>query len=278
MMSGGRLGLATAKATTRPLVVALHCSGGTAGQWRTLAGRLEGQYDFFAPSLYGAPGGPVWGGERRFSLTEDARTVLSAIDRHEGPVHLVGHSYGGAVALHAALLRPGRVASVALYEPSAFHLLRCFGAQGRNAYDEIDAIASVMRERFASGAWREAAACFVEYWNGSGAWDMMRPELQAQLVRYLPKAQLDFHALLNEAAAIDDYSRFLFPVRLLCGERSPFPTRLIVERLAAGFPNVDLVTMGGAGHMGPLTHPDLVAHAIAAHIRLSSEHDKARAA
>jgi len=204
--------------------------------------------------------------------------VLREIDAHSGPVHLVGHSFGGALALHIAKRRPGRVASLALYEPSAFHLLKSFGFSGRQALAEIEAVSSSMRVDYARGAWRAAAATFVTYWNGPGAWERMRPELQAEMVRYLPKAQLDFHALTHEGGEDGTPGGMAFPVRLLYGERAPFPTRLIAEQLAARLPDADLVTIGGAGHMGPLTHPEPVANAIAAHIRLSTMMTQARAA
>lgn len=40
----------------------------------------------------------------------------------EGPIHLVGHSYGGATALLAATRHPERVASLVLSDPAAFAL------------------------------------------------------------------------------------------------------------------------------------------------------------
>jgi len=45
-------------------------------------------------------------------------------------VHLVGHCYGGVLALHVALARLDRIASMALYKPSAFQLLKQMGAPG----------------------------------------------------------------------------------------------------------------------------------------------------
>ena len=100
----------------------------------------------------------------------------------------------------------------------------------------------------------------------------------AEIVRYVPNAQMGFHALINEAGSPDDYAGFTFPVRVLRGEQAPFPTRLIAEKLSAQLPVSDIVAIGGAGHMGPLTHPDAVAHAIAAHIRLSDGSAERRAA
>ena len=48
------------------------------------------------------------------------------------------------------------------------------------------------------GDYRRAAAAFVDYWNGSGTWDAMRPEVQNALIRWAPKGTLDFRALIEE--------------------------------------------------------------------------------
>ncbi len=262
----------------RPLVVALHCSAGTPGQWRPLADRLEPVYRLLAPSLYGAPGGPVWPGEMAFQLADEAGLVLEEIEAAASPVHLVGHSYGGAVALHIAARHPGRIASLTLYEPSAFHLLKDLGTAGRRALAEFEGLMASISVNYAQGAWRNAAAAFVDYWSGRGAWTMMRPELQTQMVRYLAKGQLEFHALISERVEAEMLAAISVPVRLMRGEHAPLPTRVIAEELAARLPNADIAVIDGAGHMGPLTHAAPITNAIVAHILLSEGKLEARAA
>ena len=109
-------------------VIALHCSGSGAGQWRALAEALAPQAALVAPEQYGTVSAGPWPGTKAFSLADEAQHIIGLLDDAAQPVHLVGHSYGGGVALHAALARPDAVASVSLYEPSAFYLLRAAGA------------------------------------------------------------------------------------------------------------------------------------------------------
>lgn len=243
----------------RPLFVALHCSGGNGRQWRKLAERLGPGVAPATPDLLGVPGAPRWQGEGPFTLAREAELVLALIDAHEGPVHLVGHSYGGGLALHVAAMRPGRIESLSLYEPSAFHLLRLFGWEGRAALLEIERVASGIRQGLVTGAYRQAATAFVDYWNGKGAFDALRPEQQDDLAAYVWKAALDFHALIEEQTPLSAYCGFQFPVLLARGEFAPMPTRLLAHKLAERIPRGRLEVVHGAGHMGPLTHGAVVA-------------------
>ena len=106
-----------------------------------------------------------------FTLADEAARTIELIDRSERKVHLVGHSYGGGVALHAALARPARVASLTLYEPSAFHLLKAMGERGAAAFAEISAVARATERGVATGDFRRGAIAFVDYWSGTGAWE-----------------------------------------------------------------------------------------------------------
>jgi pimeloyl-ACP methyl ester carboxylesterase len=258
-----------ARRARRTRVIALHCSGAGAFQWRPLAETLGAGYELLAPEHYGCESTGAWTGRHAFTLADEAARAIELIDMSEERVHLAGHSYGGGVALHVALARPDRIASLALYEPSAFHLLRQMGGAGASAWAEITGVAHRLGDAVSAGDYRTGIAGFIDYWNEPGAWDALPAERQDALIRWTPKGPLDFHALFHETTPLYAYRALKFPVLILRGERAPMPTRVIAESLSEQLPDSRLSVVGGAGHMGPLTHASEVSARIAEHIRAS---------
>lgn len=257
-------------------VIALHCSGAGAGQWKKLGVALGPGYAVEAPEHYGCDSTGQWSGDHAFTLADEAARTIDLIDRCAGKVHIVGHSYGGGVALHVALARPDRIASLSLYEPSAFHLLKAVGSAAHAAFAEIAAITAETSSGIVSGDYRGAAIAFIDYWGGTGAFASLRPAVQSALVRWIPKAPLDFRALIEEGTPIAAYAALDFPVLVMRGEHAPAPTRQITEMLPGLLTDARTVVIDGAGHMGPLTHAEVVAAEIARHIRQCEEPAHAR--
>ena len=253
-------------------VIALHCSGAGASEWYSLAEALGDDYELLAPEHYGSASNGAWTGEHAFTLADDAARAIALIDASQSKVHLVGHSYGGGVALHVALARPSQIASMVLYEPSAFHLLRQLGEPGAEAFSEIAGVARQVADGVLTGDYRRALAGFVNYWSGIGTWERMRPAAQRALICWAPKGPLDFHALIEDPTPASAYRALKCPALIMRGEHALKPSRIIAERLTELLPDSGLLVIDGAGHMGPFTHAAKVAALIARHIATIDAH------
>ena len=81
----------------------------------------------------------------------------------------MGHSYGGAIALIAAVSRPGRVRALAMYEPTLFSLVDAESPPPNDA-DGIKNAVIAAAAYLDAGDPDRAAEQFIDFWMGKGAW------------------------------------------------------------------------------------------------------------
>ncbi len=243
----------------RPTVLCLHCSGGSGRQWRTLTAPLAPYFNLRSPDLLGYASPGSWPTGAMVTLDDEADRLAPLLADSSEPVHLLGHSYGAAVALQLALRWPERIASLTLYEPVRFALLAdvqeaspADAAQAAEGRYQIHSAANRFALAAMSGRHEEAAERFVDFWGGPGSWagmDSRRRQLQAAAV---PKVNAEYQALLADGVPGSAYESLAMPVHLLGGTASPLPVRLVMRRLAARLSQAVTVTIVGLGHMGPV--------------------------
>jgi pimeloyl-ACP methyl ester carboxylesterase len=246
--------------------VLLHSTGGSSGQWRRLVAELAGRFHVIAPDLCGYGGTGAWHGDGEISLAAEAGMVAALIEGLDEPVHLVGHSFGGAVALRLAQARPELVKSMVLIEPVAFHLLRAGDAIDGESFEEISRVADGVARALARGDLQGGFGRFFDYWSGAGAWAALPAEKRGAMALRLGKVALDFWSALNDPARLGDLARLDVPTLVIRGGTSPIPVRRIAWHLGRTLPRARLETLEGAGHMAPLTHASEVNALLAAHL------------
>ena len=99
-------------------LLALHGLTGYGGRWRHLAGYLP-EIAIAAPDLLGH-GRSSWAAPWTIDANVAALAALldDAATDHSAPVLVVGHSFGGALAMRLAAVRPDRVAALLLLDPA----------------------------------------------------------------------------------------------------------------------------------------------------------------
>ena len=115
-------------------VVLLHAGGSSGKQWLKTASFLDDRFRAVAPDLWGFGQTEGWTGEGNLTHDHQALLVVGIIEEViSGPVHLVGHSYGGATALRLALHRSDLLRTLVLIEPIATPLLKLAGEEDISA-------------------------------------------------------------------------------------------------------------------------------------------------
>ena len=239
-----------------PAVILIHSSVSGNRQWRALGEALAGRYRVLAINLHGYGETTPWPGTTRQSLYAQAQLVLALCGEVSGQVHLVGHSFGGAVALKAASLLGPRAGRLVLLEPNPFHLLRQAGRT--QAYLEARALRDHVQCYGALGDWTKVAERFADYWLGDGAWDAMPEKRRAAFAEALPPNIHEWDAVMEEQTPMEEWK--LIPARtLVVSDRSTrLPVREIVELFTRFCPHWTFQHVAEGGHMAPLTRPERI--------------------
>ena len=231
-----------------------HSSGLSGRQWHRLGESLAEPW--IAPDLSGYDNGADWHDGPAWSV--DTQAMLEILDAQSGPVDLVGHSYGGSIAIQLARLRPGRVRKLVVHEPVLWGALFSDGPDHlKEPFHEFVSSGFLDLDGGGDAAWMES---FVDYWNVPGAWKKMLPRHQQAFLRVGRKVFREVRDLCLDrtpASAFDDATAsMLFTV----GEQSPAEERAVCMILSERKSNRRVQVLPG-GHMGPVADPDSFAAA-----------------
>ena len=173
-----------------------------------------------APDLYGAEKSPDWPSDCEITLGDEVSFIEPVLTLAGVPFTIVGHSYGAAVALIAAILNPGRIRALVLYEPTLFAL--------------VDAQQPPPTARTASGTlwplralpWtletgiEQLSTSSTSGWAVEVGRQRHSSEDQPSLNR-LSTSGGWAHALLHEPTLVQAFASLDIPILYMLGEKSP---------------------------------------------------------
>jgi pimeloyl-ACP methyl ester carboxylesterase len=241
---------------TGPAVLCLHANASSSSQWRALTELLAPRFRVLTADSYGAGKSPPppSGGAR---LKDEVALLEPVLARAGERFSLVGHSYGGAVALVAATMFPERIHALALYEPTLFALVEAESPPPNDVDGIRNAVASAVAALGAGDA-AGAARFFIDFWMGPSSFDRMPERNREAIAQAIAQVQGWKRALLEEPTPLSAFAALQCRVLLLTGSASPLSSRAVARKLASALPNVDVVELEGLGHMAPVTHPERV--------------------
>ncbi|WP_371168248.1 alpha/beta fold hydrolase [Aliiroseovarius sp. 2305UL8-7] len=239
----------------------VHCSLAHSGAWRGVQKRLSDDFTMLAFDLPGHGRSADWEGEPEYQdvSVEIAEALLER--EADGPLDLIGHSFGATIALRLAQRVPDRVRSLTLFEPVLFAAAKAHLVFAENLAYMNGPFADAMR----AGDRMEAARLFNVMWGRSDVWQSL-PQAQrddmAKRIHLIPAGKVVTHDDIHEQAAPGALEALKFPVLLMEGANSPEIARVVLDVMERRLPNATRRVIANAAHMAPVTHPELVANAI----------------
>ena len=242
-------------AAKAPLAL-IHCALGKAAMWRPFLNALDASV---SPLLIELPGHGLaedYDESRDFS---DQAVELALDEMPSEPVPLIGHSYGAALALRIAVERPYRVKSLVLVEPVFFAAVK-----GRWAYDKVVRDMAPFQKKIEAGSVATAVRDFYKVW-GKGAWDDLGSEEKAYMlerIALVPKGDPLLYEDRPGLLAPGRLEELDMPVTFVDGGDSHPAMAEIISTIGDRIPDAEWVTVAGAGHMLPVTHPEKLVEAV----------------
>jgi pimeloyl-ACP methyl ester carboxylesterase len=186
------------------------------------------------------------------SIDEDVEDLASFITTTAvEPAHVVGNSFGAAIALKLAAARPNVLASLSVHEPPLVGMI-VDHAMFAAVRQRIGTVLATLRSGDAESGARE----FVENVAlGPGMWERLPPEVRRTFVFNAPTWIDEMNE--PESAMTVDLERlraFSRPTLLSEGGQSPPFFAAILKRVAEALPHAQHHRYQGAGHVPHLTH------------------------
>ncbi len=234
-------------------MVGLHSSGLSGFQWKRLADKVSGKIRLLAPDFLGCGQSPPSPHGLDFRYAEDLDQVLTLLDSLGESVILLGHSYGGFIALKATLARPSKVTALALYEPVVWGGLASFrGLPIEKIVARFDPEGYLLnREMAGRPEWMER---FIDYWNGSGSWSALGESARRPMLAAAEKLYAEVREVVTDSTPHTEYQPIGQPVLLLHGTTSPPEVLEMKDILAQTLANASTACIPG-GHMNPVRNP-----------------------
>jgi pimeloyl-ACP methyl ester carboxylesterase len=237
------------------------CSTGAA--WRPVMATWNGQFRCVTTSLLGY-GGTA---ERRTTGDSDISheaEMLEAVVRKTGSrVHLVGHSFGGLVALAVALRSRVPLASLVILEAPAQEALRDRG-DGQH-YRDFRQMRKAYFAAFDDGD-EEAIAAMIDFFGGAGTFASWPPRVRAYAVETTAVNIRDWAGARGFALSAASLAGLQIPTLVVRGGASHPAVQRANAVLAERISGAALATIDTAAHFMIATHPDEVGRLIARHV------------
>jgi len=246
----------------------IHCGLGKASNWRPMLNAMDASV---SPLLIELPGHGLAEAYDETRDYSDQAVELALDELPSDPVPLIGHSFGAALALRIAVERTYRVSSVVLIEPIFFAAVK-----GRWAYDKVVRDMHPYEKRIAASEHAMAAREFHKLWGDGTDWNDLTADQRSYMVDRIHLMPAQNPLIFDDRPGLLEPGRMEsvdVPVTFIDGGATHPVISEIIGTIGDRFPDAEWFSIPEAGHMLPMTHPELVVQAMEGRLFVEPKED-----
>ena len=246
-----------------PPLVLVHGSFANANSWRQISDLMSDRFRILAPDLAGYGGTTAPKPVEPIRVDRHVEVVDAIMDYAGEPIHLVGHSAGGAFALATALRHSSKIFSLTLVEPLPMHVLKLTGKDA--TYDAVRDMYDAYVADFEGGN-QSAAKHVIDFWGGKGSFDSFPDKFKEFAAETTLFNIMDWQTYWGDEQTAEAYRAFKVPTLVIKGELGAPAAGDHCSGLYELLINSEYREIPGASHFAVATHAKQVADLIAEHV------------
>ena len=265
IMSYGKKTLEYESIGSGPPIILIHSTASSLKQWKFLIEALKDQYTLLAVNLFGYGQSSKWAAkDGPQSLLDQVNLFKPLLDRFTEPISFIGHSFGGSVAMRAALKYHDQLKTLILLEPNPFFLFSQL--KQPIAYSESKKFGDLLELHKEKEDWEGFSKIFLSFWIGDHAWQAMSIKQQKAFLGVIPNIYHEAEAIFSEQMKIEDFLNIQKKILLISTKDTNLVSKEIARLLATELPELTEVQLPKGGHMAPVNSPEVVNPIICDHL------------
>ena len=233
-------------------IVFIHGSFATTSTWKKIVDHMAKDHHCISIKLPGHGGAPAPTDIDSPTIDTELQVVEQVVNTlTDRPIHMVGHSYGGVVALAQALKGNLQIQNMTLYEPVAAWLFSIARDE-----DMLQTISNFSKKyRLAAEKNEDNVSRYViDFWAGEGTFEQLPAFIKDSMKTMVTNNLRHWDICDNIVHTRKDLENCDIPTRLVCGSGSNIVAHELVKQLDQLMPVTKSYVIDGASHFLVTSH------------------------
>ena len=233
-------------------IVFIHGSYATTSTWKKIVQQLASTHHCISIKLPGHCGMPNPDDFTAPNIDTELKIIESVIaELTEQPIHLIGHSFGGVVALALALKGAVAIQELTLFEPVSTWVFESVGDHAMT--QQVNAFIQDYRQGISNNT-PYICGKVIDFWGGEGAFEPLPDFIKDGMVPLTANNNRHWTLCENTYHPRTSLNLLTIPTKLVCGSASNPVAQAIVDHLSNELPNNKQYTIPGASHFLVTSH------------------------